>query len=299
MSDNLLKNEREKRIYVVTIVGSIVNAALLTLKFIVGFLGNSHAMVADAFHSLSDFITDIAVLIFIRISNKPCDYDHAYGHGKFETLATLIIGIVLFFVGCAIFWDGAKLIWAYLGGDMLYEPKLITLWVAIISIALKESLYRWTKKEGEKAKSQALIANAWHHRTDAFSSIAVAAGIAGAIFLGENWRVLDPMMAIFVSVFIVVISLQIMKNAIDELLEKSLPPATQQEIMDTISHIGGFSDPHALRTRKIGNNIAIEIHLRFEKNMTIEEAHDIATKVEMRLKDKYGDDTHIVTHLEV
>jgi divalent metal cation (Fe/Co/Zn/Cd) transporter len=117
--------------------------------------------------------------------------------------------------------------------------------------------------------------------------------------LGENWRVLDPMTAIFVSVFIIIISLQIMKNAIDELLEKSLPPETQQEIIDTIGHIGGFSDPHALRTRKIGNNIAIEIHLRFEKNMTIEEAHNIATKVEMRLKDKYGGDTHIVTHLEV
>jgi cation diffusion facilitator family transporter len=290
---------REKRIYTVTIAGSIINVILLTLKFVVGFLGNSHAMIADAVHSLSDFVGDVILLVFIRIASKPRDGDHSYGHGKFETLSTAMIGMMLFAVGCAIFYDGAKLVWVYLDGETLYEPQLITLWVALVSVVLKEGLYWWTRYEGKITKSQALIANAWHHRSDSFSSIAVGLGIAGAIFLGEKWRVLDPLMAIFVSIFIIVISLKFIKNSVDELLEKSLSIQLCQNIMNTISSVDGFYDPHDLRTRRIGSGIAIEIHLRFDKNMTIEKAHDIATEVEERVKAEYGEGTHIVTHLEV
>jgi cation diffusion facilitator family transporter len=283
----------------VTIFGGVINALLLVLKFVVGFIGNSHAMVADAFHSLSDFVTDIVVLAFVRISARPRDASHAYGHGKFETLATTIIGLVLLAVGCAIFWDGALLVWGYLHGEELYEPELITLYVALISIILKEGLYWWTKRAGEQVGSPVLIANAWHHRSDAFSSIAVAAGIAGAIFLGDSWRVLDPLMAILVSIFIIAVALQFIKNSVDELLEKSLPIQTQQKIMNIINSIDGFHDPHELRTRRIGSSVAIEIHLRFEPTMSIECAHDIATAVEDALKHEFGAATHVITHLEV
>jgi cation diffusion facilitator family transporter len=247
---------------------------------------------------LSDLITDFVVLIFVKLSSRPSDGDHAYGHGKFETLATSIVGFVLLLVGLAIFWDGAKLIAAYFKGNTLYEPKMIAFWVALISIFLKETLYWWTYIKGRATKSSVLMANAWHHRTDAFSSVAVAIGIGGAIFLGEKWRVLDPVMAIAVSLFIVYIAAKFIKSSIDELLEKSLPPKIQEEIMQLIRKIHGVNDPHALKTRKIGSNIAIEIHLRFEPLMSVKAAHDIATEVENKLKEKYGDKTHVITHIE-
>jgi cation diffusion facilitator family transporter len=293
-----LIQEREKQIYIITLTGSVINIFLVALKLIAGFAGNSHAMVADAMHSLSDLFTDFIVLIFVKLSSRPSDCDHAYGHGKFETLATSIVGFILLAVGLAIFYDGAKLVAAYFNGNALHEPKMIAFWVALISIASKEALYWWTYMKGKMVKSAAVMANAWHHRTDAFSSVAAAAGIGGAIFLGEKWRVLDPAMAIAVSLFIIIIALKFIKSSVDELLEKSLPPKMQNEIMAVIGSVRGFSDPHALKTRKIGNNIAIEIHLRFPKDMSVEKAHDVATEVEETLKAKYGEGTYVITHIE-
>ncbi|MDR1007113.1 MAG: cation diffusion facilitator family transporter [Campylobacteraceae bacterium] len=294
---NLIQ-EREKQIYIITVVGLIINIFLVALKLIAGFVGHSHAMVADAAHSLSDLITDFIVLIFVKLSSRPSDGDHAYGHGKFETLATSIVGFVLLLVGLAIFWDGTKLVTAYFKGSTLYEPKMIAFWVALISIFLKEALYWWTYIKGRVIKSSVLMANAWHHRTDAFSSVAAAIGIGGAIFLGEKWRVLDPMMAIAVSLFIIYIAVKFIKSSIDELLEKSLPPKVQEEIMELIRAVHGVNDPHALKTRKIGSNIAIEVHLRFEPSMSVKAAHDIATEVEDKLKTRYGSETHVITHIE-
>jgi cation diffusion facilitator family transporter len=293
-----LIQEREKQIYIITVVGLIINIFLVALKLIAGFVGHSHAMVADAAHSLSDLITDFIVLIFVKLSSRPSDGDHAYGHGKFETLATSIVGFVLLLVGLAIFWDGTKLVTAYFKGSTLYEPKMIAFWVALISIFLKEALYWWTYIKGRVIKSSVLMANAWHHRTDAFSSVAAAIGIGGAIFLGEKWRVLDPMMAIAVSLFIIYIAVKFIKSSIDELLEKSLPPKVQEEIMELIRAVHGVNDPHALKTRKIGSNIAIEVHLRFEPSMSVKAAHDIATEVEDKLKTRYGSETHVITHIE-
>ncbi|MDR2789408.1 MAG: cation diffusion facilitator family transporter [Campylobacteraceae bacterium] len=293
-----MAQKREKQIYLITLAGSAVNIILVALKLLAGFFGNSHAMVADAAHSLSDLVTDFVVLVFVRLSSRPSDGDHAYGHGKFETLATSIVGFMLLFVGLAIFWDGAKLIAAYFEGGVLHEPKIIAFLVALISIASKEALYWWTYINGRALKSSAVMANAWHHRSDAFSSIAAAAGIGGAIFLGEKWRVLDPFMAVVVSLFIIYVAAKFIKSSIDELLEKSLPPKIQEEIMWLIGTIRGVNDPHALKTRKIGNNIAIEVHLRFEPYMSVKAAHDIATEVEEKLKAKYGAETHVITHLE-
>jgi cation diffusion facilitator family transporter len=294
---NLIQ-KREKQIYIITIAGSIVNIFLVILKLIAGFVGHSHAMIADAAHSLSDLVTDFVVILFVKLSSRPSDGDHAYGHGKFETLATSIVGFILLFVGLAIFWDGAKLIALYLNGGVLEEPKMIAFWVALISIISKEALYWWTYVKGRAVKSSALMANAWHHRSDAFSSIAVTIGIGGAIFLGEKWHVLDPLTAVAVSIFIIVIAAKFIKSSIDELLEKSLPPKMQEEIMALIRAVEGVYDPHALKTRKIGNNIAIEIHLRFEPSMSVKNAHDIATKAENKLKEKYGGGTHVITHIE-
>ena len=291
-------NLRQKEIYKVTIVGSIINMLLLVAKFVAGIVGHSAAMIADALHSLSDFVTDIIVVLFVRISGKPADECHDYGHGKYETLATIIVGIALFGVGIGICAGGVKDIIGVIRGQMLEAPGMIALVAAAVSIVVKEILYRYTIKVGKRYDSQAVVANAWHHRSDAFSSIGVLIGIAGAIFLGEQWRVLDPIAAIVVSLFIVKVAFDLIKPALDELLERSLPAEVEQRIEQIILSVEGVSSPHHLRTRRIGSVYAIEIHIRMDGNLTLHEAHRITTTVERRLKAEFGEATHIGIHTE-
>lgn len=291
-------NTREKSIFRVTWIGSIVNFLLLVLKFIFGIVGHSSAMVADAVHSLSDFITDIIVIVFVKISGKPEDEDHKYGHGKYETLATALIGIALFAVGIGLLVNGATKVSEVINGAVLPAPSMIVLVVAAVSIIAKEILYRYTVHVGQNLNSQAVIANAWHHRSDAFSSIGTLVGIGGAIFLGERWRILDPIAAIVVSAFIIKVAIDLIKPCVDELLERSLPTETEKQILGIIASFPEVSSPHHLRTRRIGNHIAIEVHLRMDGQTTLENAHAIATAVEKRLKEEFGADTHIGIHME-
>lgn len=228
------KSSREKGIYKVTIVGSIVNFLLLVFKFFAGIAGHSAAMLADAVHSLSDFITDIVVIVFVRIARKPEDKGHDYGHGKYETLATAIIGLLLLCVGFGIFWNGASSIYTFLQGGQLESPGVVALVAALVSIVSKEILYQYTVIQGKKLNSQAVVANAWHHRSDALSSIGTAIGIGGAILLGDHWRVLDPIAAVVVSFFIMKVSVQLLIPCVDELLEKSLPDDVEKEIEQTV-----------------------------------------------------------------
>ena len=291
-------NTREKSIFRVTWIGSIVNFLLLVLKFIFGIVGHSSAMVADAVHSLSDFITDIIVIVFVKISGKPEDEDHKYGHGKYETLATALIGIALFAVGIGLLVNGATKVSEVINGAVLPAPSMIALVVAAVSIIAKEILYRYTVYIGQNLNSQAVIANAWHHRSDALSSIGTLVGIGGAIFLGERWRILDPIAAIIVSAFIIKVAIDLIKPCVDELLERSLPAETEKQILGIITSFPEVSSPHHLRTRRIGNHIAIEVHLRMDGQTTLENAHAIATAVEKRLKEEFGPDTHIGIHME-
>ena len=291
-------NTREKSIFRVTWIGSIVNFLLLVLKFIFGIVGHSSAMVADAVHSLSDFITDIIVIVFVKISGKPEDEDHKYGHGKYETLATALIGIALFAVGIGLLVNGATKVSEVINGAVLPAPSMIVLVVAAVSIIAKEILYRYTVHVGQNLNSQAVIANAWHHRSDALSSIGTLVGIGGAIFLGERWRILDPIAAIIVSAFIIKVAIDLIKPCVDELLERSLPTETEKQILGIIASFPEVSSPHHLRTRRIGNHIAIEVHLRMDGQTTLENAHAIATAVEKRLKEEFGADTHIGIHME-
>ena len=292
------EQQREKNIYRVTLIGSLVNFLLVVLKFIAGIIGNSAAMTADAVHSLSDFITDMVVILFVRISNKPVDKNHDYGHGKYETLGTVIIGIALLIVGGGILWNGASSIILYLKGKPLESPGLLALWAALLSVIAKELLYRYTLIKGRKVNSQAVVANAWHHRSDAFSSIGTAIGIGGAILLGEEWRVLDPVAAVIVSFFIMRVAFKLLIPCIDELLEKSLPDDVEQEILQIITSTPGISEPHHLRTRRIGNHYAIEAHIRMDGQIALSEAHEKATSIEQKLREKYGKNTHIGLHVE-
>ena len=293
------ENQREKEIYKVTIVGALANVTLLIFKFVAGIISNSAAMIADAVHSLSDFITDVVVIVFVKISSKPQDKSHDYGHGKFETLATLIIGLALLFIGLMILYNGAsatyRCIWL---GEELHRPGMIAFWAAIFSIILKEAVYQYTVYKGKNLNSQAVIANAWHHRSDAFSSIGTAVGIGGAIFLGDKWVVLDPIAAIVVSVFIINVSLKIIIKSINELLEKSLPDEIENEIIKVAESFDMVKDVHDLRTRRIGNNIAIEMHLLMDGNLSLQCTHNTTELIESELRKKYGEHTHIAIHVE-
>ena len=289
---------REKSIYRVTWIGSLVNFLLMAFKFVAGIVGHSSALVADAVHSLSDFATDIVVIVFVRISGKPEDEDHRYGHGKYETLATAIIGLALFAVGIGLLVGGATKVADVINGAILPAPSMIALIAAAVSIVSKEILYRYTVRVGKNLNSQAVVANAWHHRSDAFSSIGTLVGVGGAIFLGEKWRILDPIAAIVVSTFIIKVAFDLIKPCIDELLERSLPAETEKQILEIITSFPEVSSPHHLRTRRIGNHIAIEVHIRMDGQTSLEEAHTTATKVEKRLKEEFGPDTHIGIHME-
>ncbi|WP_455673077.1 cation diffusion facilitator family transporter [Phocaeicola sp.] len=292
------KKVREREIYKVTLVGSFVNFLLVIFKFLAGIAGHSAAMLADAVHSLSDFITDVVVILFVRISNKPEDKGHDYGHGKYETLATALIGMALLGVGVGILWNGVSEILAFLRGEELRSPGMLALVAAIVSILLKEVLFRYTVRIGKKYNSQAVIANAWHHRSDALSSIGTAVGIGGAILLGPHWTVLDPIAAVVVSFFIMRVSVKLLVPCIDELLEKSLPESVEREIEQILLSFDGVSEPHHLRTRRIGNNYAIEVHVRMDGNIPLFKAHETATAIERKLKERFGQDTHIGIHVE-
>ncbi len=289
---------REKRIYKITIAGGIVNALLVAIKFAAGIMGHSAAMIADAVHSLSDFITDIVVIVFVKLSNKPADEDHDYGHGKYETIATSLIAIALLVVGILLGYNGITAIIRVYNGEHLPSPGVIAFWAAIMSIISKEILFRVTKKVADDVESQALEANAWHHRSDALSSAGTAIGIGGAVMLGAKWTVLDPIAAVIVSVFIIITAIKLIRQAAGELLEESLPKEVERHIEEIAYKDEMVKNIHNLHTRRIGNLIAIEMHLRLPGDISLEEAHRHASKIEYNLKAEYGDGTHVMLHVE-
>ncbi len=282
----------------ITWIGFFVNLALTALKLTAGIVGNSGAMIADAIHSLSDFATDIVVLASFRLAGKPADKHHSYGYGKYETLATAIIGVALLAVGIGIFWGGVTKVWAILKGEHLAQPGVIALLAAVVSITVKEGLYRYTARVGKRINSQAVMANAWHHRSDALSSIGAMLGIGGAIVLGETWRILDPIAAVIVSYFIIKTAIQISSGSVKELCEKSLDAEIEAEILQLSLAGGSVTDAHNLRTRRIGNEIAIELHVRVNPNMRVVDAHAIASSIEKRIRERFGPSTFVSIHVE-
>ena len=290
--------DRQKETYRVTIAGSIINILLLAFKFAAGILGHSAAMIADAIHSLTDFVTDAIVLVFVRLGSKPTDRDHDYGHGKYETLASAIIGVSLLVVGMMICYSGVTKTYHAMCGEPLQQPGFIALAAAVASVVLKEWAYRFTVRVGRRCHSEAVVANAWHHRSDALSSVGTTVGIGGAIILGEKWAVLDPLTAIVVSFFIMKAAWSVLSKAVDELTDGSLPKETEDEIESIVCEDKAVSVVHNLCTRRIGNRIAIEMHVRMPGETSLYVAHHHATEIEQRLKQRFGADTHISIHLE-
>ena len=308
---------RTNKITFVTLVGSVVNAALTVFKIVAGIIGHSAAMVADGVHSLSDLLSDVVVLVFVRISGKGRDKNHDYGHGKFETFATLIISLMLLVVGANLMSSGIASIKKILGGESVEAPGMIALWAALLSIVSKEILYRYTAVQGrkldspmmvanawhprinaKKIRSSALMADAWHHRSDALSSVGSLLGIGGAILLGDKFVILDPLAGCVISIFIIVMAVRMSIPAIKELLDVSLPDEMEDEIERTAKGVPGVVDLHELKTRRGGPGIVLEGHLVLHSDISLEQAHSISKQVELALRDRFGDSTQISLHLE-
>lgn len=289
---------REREIYKVTLVGSVGNAILLTFKFVAGIAGNSSAMIADAVHSLSDFVTDILVLVFVSISAKPQDQSHDYGHGKFETIASFLIALALMAAAMGIVVSGTMKFLSWLDGNELKTPGWIALWAALLSIAIKELLYQYTMHRARKLDSQVMVANAWHHRSDALSSIGAAIGIGLAIWLGQRWTVFDPLASIVVGLMLVKVAYELLKTSMGELTECSLPEEMENEIIEIILSFNDVGQLHNLRTRRIGNRIAIEAHVRMDGQLPLYVVHERATTIEQKLKERLGPTTHVSLHME-
>ena len=266
--------ERNQEIYKVTLVGGVVNVVLLLFKFVAGIVGHSAAMVADAVHSLSDFVTDVIVLVFVHISSKPKDKSHDYGHGKYETLAMTLIGVALLIVAIGIIYHGAIEIVAWMKGEQLEAPGTLALWAALLSVLLKEGVYQYSM-----VKARAI-------------------GIGGAIFLGQRWTVLDPIASLVVGAFIVKVAVDLLHRGIDDLMEHSLPRNIEEEMLEIVEEVPGVVYPHDLRTRKIGNHYAIELHILMDGDITLREAHNKASEVEDLLRARYGEHTHVAVHVE-
>ncbi|MBQ2992345.1 MAG: cation transporter [Alistipes sp.] len=291
-------NNRIKQIYRATTLGMFVNMMLFALKLVAGIVGRSGAMIADAVHSASDFVTDIIVLAFVRVSAKPRDEDHDWGHGKYETLASLIIGVALFAVGVEILVESAERIADVVAGEQLPRPGAIAVVAAAVSIVVKEALYHYTVRVGRRMESPSVVANAWHHRSDALSSIGALVGIGAAHFLGEKWRIADPIAAIVVAALIIKVAYELCNVAVSELLEKSLPKDVEDEILAIISSTPNVCNPHNLRTRRIGRAIAIEVHIRVDGATDVRSSHEITRQIEAQLKARFGTQTAIVIHVE-
>lgn len=289
---------RKREIYRVTFVGLVVNLVLSLLKLAAGVVGRSGAMVADAVHSFSDLATDIVVIAFARISAKPRDTDHDYGHGKYETLATIIISIALGVVGAGILVNSIRGIRTVIDGGLLPRPGAVALVAAAVSILVKEILYRYTVRVGRRIDSPSVVANAWHHRSDALSSLGTLLGIGCAFFLGDKWRIADPIAALIVSVFIFRIAFDLIRTGLGELLEQSLPEEVEKEILGIVAANPRVREPHNLRTRRIGAAIAIEVHVRMDGKMTVEESHELTVDIEQRLRERFGEGTMIAIHVE-
>ncbi|TCK98687.1 cation diffusion facilitator family transporter [Natranaerovirga hydrolytica] len=289
------RSDQGSRITYCTILG---NFLLIVLKLLTGIMGKSSALLADGLHSITDFFTDFIVFISFKLSNKPPDKAYHYGYGKFETLATFFITLSLFYVSFIIFRTGITKIYDYTLGEEVIQPNVIALYGAGISIVIKEIMYRGTITVGKRINSKALIANAWHHRSDALSSVAAFAGITLCIILGPNFAIIDPIIAIVVSVLVFRIAFKLLFPSAKELVDGKIEDNEIGLIISVIKSNRTIKDFHKIRTRKVGNLIVIDFHILLDKEMDLFKAHKIADDLEQELKEVLGAELVVNIHIE-
>ncbi len=277
----------------ITLVGVLVNTLLILLKLITGIFGNSQALIADAVHSISDLFTDAVVLIGIRISQKPPDKTHHFGHARIETLASFIVGMAL--IGTALYLGIEASLTIYRHNE--YHPTILALFGAGVSIVLKETLYHYTIRTGRRIKSQLIVANAWHHRSDALSSVAVFIGVAGTQ-INPSWHILDTFAALLVSFFIVKVGLEILRDALREFTDTAPKPEIIGKIQQCALSVNGVAGTHDLRIRTSGGQYQMEIHIVVDGQLTVLEGHKIAKTVEGCLVKDVGNFDRITIHVD-
>lgn len=295
---NIVFMQREKDIFCVTVVGAIVNVLLTICKIIAGVVGNSAAMVADGIHSLSDLLSDVVVLVVTRIASKGSDHKHQFGHGKFEALATLMMSIALIAISLNLMIGGIDSMWDIIKGKQMPVPTYPALVAAILSVLSKEWLFQITSRVGKRSGSVVVVANAWHHRSDALSSAGAFLGIGGAMLLGDKWTILDPLVSCVISVVIVIAAIKMAQPSLSELLEASLPDEVEKEIITLASNVDGVQNIHELKTRCNGMSFIIDAHIVVNPLISVVKAHDIATNVERVLCARYGNETQLNIHVE-
>ena len=277
----------------ITLIGALVNGLLVLLKFLAGIFGNSHALIADAVHSVSDLFSDAVVFFGLRIGRKAPDEGHPFGHARIETLASAMVGLAL--IGTAL----------YLGIDASlnihrhteYHPTTLALIGAAVSIVLKEGLYHYTVRTGSRIKSELLVANAWHHRSDALSSVAVLLGVGGTL-ISPDWHILDAYAALLVSFFIVKVGLEILGRSLREFTDTAPRPEVLRRITRCAREAAGVLDVHDLKVRTAGGLLQMETHILVDGQLTVSEGHGIAENVRHRLIEEIENLDRVTVHVD-
>ena len=279
----------------VVLVGVATDVAMAALKLTVGLAAGSRALVADALHSLSDVVRDGVTLAGLRAARRPPDEDHSFGHGRYDTITALAIGVFLVVVGAAI----AVAAYSSLRDrTVAAAPGAAALWIAGLAIVTKELLFRFTTAAARRRNSRALAAGAWHHRTDALSSIAVFGGIAGARIGGPRWALLDPIAGGIVGLIIVGVGGAFVFRTLREMSDVGLSPARRAQILAAAAEVEGVRDPHNLKTRRLGPAVAVELHFRVSPEMSVRDAHGLASEVERRIRALFNTEARVITHVE-
>ncbi|MCU7799767.1 MAG: cation diffusion facilitator family transporter [gamma proteobacterium symbiont of Lucinoma myriamae] len=297
MSDNdknTINNNLDERYQIttrVTIVGAIVNLVLAVFKIIIGSIGHSHALIVDGIHSFSDLLSDGLVVLAAKKGNQSPDDDHPYGHARIETAFAAVLGGILIAVGVGIVVDALD----RLTSGNIVTPESMTIWVALLSVLSKEALYRYTLIYANQLNSPILKANAWHHRSDAISSIVVLIGIAGSM---SGIPYLDAAAAVIVSMMIAKIGWEIAKESIEELVDKGLDPEKVQSISRHISEIPGVSQMHMLRTRQMGAEALLDVHIEVSPQLSVSEGHRISDEVSAQLTNEFPDISQVLVHID-
>lgn len=278
----------------VTWASLFINLVLGAVKIASGIFGGSSAIIADGLHSLSDLASDLAVLWGIRAARVPPDADHHYGHKRREQIVTLVIGLLLVVTAVYVAAEAIATIGQQHEGRASWWP----FWVAVSSIVFKEAMFWKTRAVGRRTRNTALLANAWHHRTDSFSSIAAAVGIGAALVLGPRWAFLDHLTAVVLASFLVVIGIRILRDALGELSDRAPRPEMQQRMLELISSIPGVKGFHAFRARVTGGMIEMDVHIQVSPGLTVAQGHEIASKVEDKLCEAFPEVANVVVHIE-
>ena len=290
--NSLNSTDRYRETKKVTLVGAAINLFLAFIKILVGYIAQSQSLIADGVHSLSDLISDALVLVAARHSHREADEDHPYGHGRFETVVTVVLGLILIVVACGITVDAFRRMFE---PDALMHPGFMALIVAAISIAANEFLYFYTIRVGRKFKSNMLKANAWHHRTDSISSVIVLIGVGGTML---GYQYLDAIAAIGVAAMIIKIGWDLCVQSVKELVDTALEPETVEAINTSIMDVDGVQELHSLRTRRMGSEGLVDVHVIVDPKVSVSEGHYIGEKVREKLIEQIDDVSDVMVHVD-